>query len=194
MYEWLQSSFLSVLQWAITYVQIFCGCALVYYGYRLIFGAPASGYVDDFVLPEAAAIRIEPMSLADVEQVDNIDCALFRCTVGRRKLRRFAAGRKYHGFVAKVDDRVVGFVLCVLGWTSFHIQVLAVHPNANRRGIGTTLMREAISLAVAQRYRLATLLVARDNDPAIRLYRSLGFVLFYPEPEGHMLRLRLPRA
>ena len=56
-----------------------------------------------------------------------------------------------------------------------HIAQLAVDPEARRRGLGRTLMRSAMSRAAAIGYTRMTLLVAKANTPAARLYDQLGF-------------------
>lgn len=65
-----------------------------------------------------------------------------------------------------------------------HFGRLAVAPSARGQGLGTTLMRE---LADRGRKELGadscSLFVLADNEPALRLYKRLGFVARpYPEP------------
>jgi len=88
--------------------------------------------------------------------------------------------------VAEVEGRVVGYVMCrvEVGFGYFtplplkkgHIVSLAVLEGYRRRGIGTKLMQEAIS-ALKNSYgaREVYLEVRVSNEPAIRLYKKLGF-------------------
>jgi ribosomal protein S18 acetylase RimI-like enzyme len=61
---------------------------------------------------------------------------------------------------------------------------LAVHPSAHRRGVGRALMNELILWAKTQAsVEKIELRVRATNEPAITLYRSLGFV-----EEGRFVR------
>ena len=53
---------------------------------------------------------------------------------------------------------------------------MAVLPQFRRGGIATTLLRTAIQKARRAGAKAVWLMVRRQNEEAIRLYRSLGFV------------------
>lgn len=88
--------------------------------------------------------------------------------------------------VAEVDNEVVGYVMCrvELGWgycrpglvRKGHIISLAVLEGYRRRGIGRTLMEEALK-ALSKYYGASEvyLEVRVSNYPAISLYEKLGF-------------------
>ncbi|MGH9392344.1 MAG: ribosomal protein S18-alanine N-acetyltransferase [Vicinamibacteria bacterium] len=57
-----------------------------------------------------------------------------------------------------------------------HINNLAVHPEARRRGLGRRLMRAVLREAIRRGCRTALLQVRPSNEAAITLYRSVGFV------------------
>lgn len=84
-------------------------------------------------------------------------------------------------WVAEVDDVVVGYV--VLGHptplrASAHvwaIQGLAVHPDAQGRGIGRQLVAAAVDVAGRRGGRRVTLRVLGGNRAARRLYETAGF-------------------
>ncbi|PJJ61936.1 mycothiol synthase [Compostimonas suwonensis] len=56
------------------------------------------------------------------------------------------------------------------------IYVIGVHPDASGRGLGTRLMHRGLRALRERGLSAATLYVEADNAPAVRLYRSLGFV------------------
>jgi len=56
-----------------------------------------------------------------------------------------------------------------------HLAQLAVRPDVQRGGLATRLVCDAAAAAHAAGCRELTLLVARGNEPARRLYESLGF-------------------
>jgi mycothiol synthase len=99
--------------------------------------------------------------------------------------------RDITGFVAKKDDRVVGVVLGSRGRTGF-IDLIAVHPEERRKGLGRTLMRRAEeSLGTAE-------IVISGNapyyawpgidvryTPAVCAARALGYTQD-PEPAWNM--------
>lgn len=68
------------------------------------------------------------------------------------------------------DGVVVGYLLPVAG-DGVHVAELVVHPDYRREGRATGLLRRLLAEADGR----VTLLVAADNDGAMRLYESLGF-------------------
>jgi ribosomal protein S18 acetylase RimI-like enzyme len=82
-------------------------------------------------------------------------------------------------------DRVLGFVRAMRqgpeqGWW---IAGLGVRPLYRRRGIGETLMREALARLRVADVAEVRLVANRGSQPAIALYRQLGFV-DEPQPAG----------
>jgi len=58
------------------------------------------------------------------------------------------------------------------------IYVIGVHPDAAGRGLGRTLMNAGLARLRERGCEAAALYVEADNEPAVRLYRSLGFTDF----------------
>jgi len=90
-------------------------------------------------------------------------------------------GDNDYGLVACVDDRIVGIVHLQAGpWSArrAHVGILgmAVHDQWAGKGIGTALVKAVIDLADnwlnLSRLELS---VYTDNEPALRLYKKLGF-------------------
>ena len=78
-------------------------------------------------------------------------------------------------FVAVDGDRPVGAVLVTLWEERPLVAHVIVDPAVKRSGLGTELMNAAANaLAAAGRTEL-DLFVTEANEPAVRLYRSLGF-------------------
>ncbi|MFD7156851.1 GNAT family N-acetyltransferase [Kribbella sp. NPDC059898] len=79
-------------------------------------------------------------------------------------------------------ERVVEAVGAELAaeWVGGHFEVveLAVHPEAQRQGLGTALMTELMRDLPHRRALLGTDV---DDGPAPRLYRRLGWQLLYPD-------------
>jgi mycothiol synthase len=82
------------------------------------------------------------------------------------------------GCIAVADGRVVGFIVS-RRWTVEnvgYVSILAVHPDYQRRGIGTAMLRRAFSLYGAAGLAEAQLTVASDNPGARGLYERLGML------------------
>jgi ribosomal protein S18 acetylase RimI-like enzyme len=89
------------------------------------------------------------------------------------------------GFVWRAGGKVVGNVSVYSGgvhpWLGrgWLIANVAVHPTFQRRGIARTLMQAAMNLIRDRQHgKWVALEVEADNQPAIALYKSLGFETF----------------
>lgn len=78
-------------------------------------------------------------------------------------------------FVAKNDDKVLGFVFIEETPFDFDILEIVVDPELRGRGIGSSLMQKVLQYALASHKEKATLEVAFDNTAAIALYEKFGF-------------------
>jgi ribosomal protein S18 acetylase RimI-like enzyme len=95
------------------------------------------------------------------------------------------------GFVWVEDRRVVGNVSLrrSQGWGGFLVGNVAIHPDWQRRGIASALMKAALDEIASQGGRWVGLEVEADNQVARRLYaregfRELGKVLHMLRPAG----------
>ena len=68
-----------------------------------------------------------------------------------------------------------GFAIFWLVHDELHILNVATHRDVRRQGIGRQVMDAVIDFGRAHRCRIATLEVRRSNEPALALYRALGF-------------------
>ncbi len=78
--------------------------------------------------------------------------------------------------VAHHDGQIVGYLLA-RRWReegSYYIDILAVHPEHQRRGVGSALLTGAFSRFAAAGLREAQLDVASDNPRALGLYERAG--------------------
>ena len=78
-------------------------------------------------------------------------------------------------FVAVERDRPVGAVLVTMWEERPLIAHVVVDPAVKRTGLGTNLMNAAAHALAAEGRTELDLFVTEANEPAVRLYRSLGF-------------------
>jgi ribosomal-protein-alanine N-acetyltransferase len=83
--------------------------------------------------------------------------------------------------------RLVGFVLVRSAADEAEILTIAVRPSSRRRGLGRSLMEEALRRLYRDRIASCFLEVDPGNEAAIGLYTSLGFAVV-GERKGYYLR------
>lgn len=117
------------------------------------------------------------MTLEDLPAVTEIDRLSFPVPWPERSYR-FEINHNSSAdlFVAENPERqVVGFLGYWLIADEVHISTFAVHPDHRTRRIGEKMLLSALAVARRKGAELATLEVRESNQPAIRLYRKLGF-------------------
>jgi ribosomal-protein-alanine N-acetyltransferase len=77
--------------------------------------------------------------------------------------------------VAGAATEVTGYGGLSVGPDSGDLLTLAVRPDARRHGVGRTLLAHLLAEAARRRLREVLLEVRADNEPALGLYRSVGF-------------------
>lgn len=73
------------------------------------------------------------------------------------------------------DNRIIGPVRARKQDGTVYIGKLIVHPDHQRKGYGSSLLREMEMCLPAERYELFTSTRSKDN---IRLYQKLGYTIF----------------
>jgi GNAT superfamily N-acetyltransferase len=94
------------------------------------------------------------------------------------------------GFVWHEDGRVIGNASIQRNATrrdTWIIGNVATHPDHRGRGIATAVTEACVRLATRRGARFVALQVVADNDPAFRMYRTLGF-----QPVGDVIHYRRP--
>lgn len=122
------------------------------------------------------ALRIEPMTIADLPAVQAIERASFTMPWPDDAYRsELQSNRLATYVVARLGERVTGFGGLWVMVDEAHITTFAVHPAWRRQGIGERLLVALLDVALAHRAREATLEVRLSNEPARRLYEKYGF-------------------
>jgi ribosomal-protein-alanine N-acetyltransferase len=144
---------------------------------------------------DAVVERME--SDADLDAVSALGARCFTNPWTRDMLaRELAQSDVAHVFVLRLPgEPVAAFCACWIVADQLHVNTIAVDPAHRRRGLGAHLMRHVLAEAARRGATSATLEVRESNEPARRLYQSLGFAVtairlrYYTQPEEHALIL-----
>jgi ribosomal-protein-alanine N-acetyltransferase len=120
--------------------------------------------------------HLRPASHTDIPAVVAVDRSAFtphwwqsEDTVRRR------ATASAHFVVAEVAGKVVGYAEADLRLPSAHLNRIAVRPDHQGKGVGASLLRDALRALWHQGAELVTLNTQSDNRFSQRLYRCFGF-------------------
>jgi [ribosomal protein S18]-alanine N-acetyltransferase len=122
--------------------------------------------------------QFRELNLADLDQIVAIEQQLFGPTAWNRdlfidELNRIPVSRWYQ--VLEVNNQIIGYVGLAFSGTTADIQTIAVVPNQQRAGIGSSLLSLALAAAKQRGVEQVFLEVAVENEPAISLYKNYGF-------------------
>jgi len=129
-------------------------------------------------LPKASAphaVTWRPLRTSDVTYVAVLEAQIHAAPWTSGNFRdALAAG--YSALVGEREGRIVAFGVMMMAPGDVQILNLSVVPDARRQGLGRTLLRRFMAIAV--RYGAAQLFleVRVGNTPAIALYEDEGFV------------------
>lgn len=77
--------------------------------------------------------------------------------------------------VAKIEEKVVGYIGLWFVMDECHITNVAVHSKHRRSKVATLLLNECLNLCKEHETAYILLEVRKSNTPAINLYKNLGF-------------------
>ena len=125
-----------------------------------------------YLLPAPA--RFEPMRMEDVDQVALIERAsyAFPWTAG---IIRDCLRAGYDCWLLVVDQETVGYGIVSVAADEAHVLNVCVSPPHQGYGYGRQLMLGLVELARRRNAERLYLEVRPSNEPAIALYRTLGF-------------------
>jgi [ribosomal protein S18]-alanine N-acetyltransferase len=133
------------------------------------------------VQPRSEPVKLRPMVLADLPQVEALDQLSFP-TPWPENAFRYELTRNPHSvcWVAELPPvgkltRIIGSIVVWLVVDEAHIASLAVDPVFRQKGIGQRLLAKALLLCLEGGARLAMLEVREGNLAGQNLYRKFGF-------------------
>ena len=123
------------------------------------------------------AVTIRPVERADLLDVVGIERASFQEPWPYAAFERFLGEPGF--LVAVREGMVVGFVVSDVtpnhGRDIGHVKDIAIRSNARGVGIGRRLLARALARLATGGATLVKLEVRATNEPALSLYRSIGF-------------------
>lgn len=131
------------------------------------------------LLPKCFAQEFEVLGGFDPAHLRDIVNRTFGIT-GRLLLAssRLVGREPVKFFVAEAKNEVIGTTMVNASREVGFVSAVMVHPDYRRRGIATTLMKNALGYIQERKMDRAVLNVVSTNAPAISVYSSLGFEPF----------------
>ena len=124
-----------------------------------------------------AEISVRLMKADDVDAVHVIETACFAIPWSRSAfLHEVTENMCARYMVLTEDDVPVAYAGMWLVLDEAHVTNIAVRPDRRRLGYGEQVTRGLIQLAADSGCTLMTLEARASNEPALSLYRKLGFV------------------
>jgi len=119
---------------------------------------------------------IRKMTLEDVPAVAELDQMSFSLPWPERSFRfELTDNPASRCWVAEVDGRIVGMIVCWLFVNEAHIATLATHLDFRRQGIARKLLTHALR-AMMQEGAVSSFLEVRESNAAAQeMYREFGY-------------------
>lgn len=120
-------------------------------------------------------IKTEKMRPSDIPYVAELDKKSLTESWSEQNYKASLENPNYIILVAKLDDKIVGFISMYSATDEGYICNIAVDKSHRMCGIGTSLINETISYSKNQNLKFLTLEVRESNTGAIKFYEKLGF-------------------
>ena len=119
--------------------------------------------------------NIRWMIRRDMPEVERIESFCFECPWQTYDFIRCLRQSNVVGMVAEHQDRVVGFMIYELHKSRLHLLDFAVHPEFQRRGVGSQMVGKLKSKLSLERRSVIRLEVGENNLDAQLFFRDSGF-------------------
>jgi len=144
------------------------------------------------VKAEEKMTTLRAMRWWDIEPVMALEVELFGNEAWSQTMfwSELAEHTTRHYLVASAEERIVAYAgLCAYPPHESYVQTIAVAPDAQGHGLGTTLLAALVEESQRRGCKRLDLEVRADNDAAIRLYERHGFTRIglrrgYYQPSG----------
>ena len=128
-------------------------------------------------------------SIVDAESVFSIHSRCFDRALKLESVQEMLSSENNFAFLGSFDEAGSprAFVFCRITGNESELLWLGVEPSMRRRGSAYALMVAAIEEACARGTQAMLLEVAESNDPALSLYKKLGFVTVGKRPRYYRM-------
>lgn len=120
-------------------------------------------------------ISVDLMKEEDIDSVLEISSLSFSIPWSRDSYIQELTNPLAKYLVAKIDNKIVGFVGTWIVLDESHITNIAIHPNHRKQGIGSSLLEEFLKYCKSQGCIAFTLEVRNSNKAAKTLYEKYNF-------------------
>ena len=120
-------------------------------------------------------INVDLMKEEDIDSVLDISSLSFSIPWSRDSYIQELTNPLARYIVAKVDNKVVGFVGTWIVLDESHITNIAIHPNYRKQGLGSSLLEAFLKYCKSQGCIAFTLEVRGSNKAARTLYEKYNF-------------------
>ena len=129
------------------------------------------------------SLEIRELVVSDLEKVMEIENLCFVAPWKKEDILRELKENKFATlYVATLNDQIVGYMDFWITFDSATICQIAVHPNYQRKSIGSKLLLEALKDCYAKKALTITLEVRESNSQGINFYTKHGFNQFLVKP------------
>ena len=118
---------------------------------------------------------IDLMKEEDIDDILDISSLSFSISWSRNSYIQELTNPIARYLVAKIDNRVVGFIGTWIVLDEAHITNIAMHPNYRKQGIASKLLKEFLDYCKNQGCVAFTLEVRSGNKAAQALYEKYNF-------------------
>lgn len=120
-------------------------------------------------------VTVSIMNENDIDDVLEISNLSFSSPWSRTSYEQELSNSLAKYFVAKIDNKIVGFVGTWIIVDESHITNIAVHPDYRKLGIASKLIEAMLAYCNENKCTAYTLEVRAGNKAAISLYEKYGF-------------------
>jgi len=122
-----------------------------------------------------SSLQLLPLSEEHIVRILEIEKLANGAPWSERSFRNELTHDHSRFLVAFQDGLLVGYGGMWLVVDEAHITTVAVHPAHRKKGIGQSIMVELLQLAQQQKMECSSLEVRAQNQPALNMYRKLGY-------------------
>lgn len=138
--------------------------------------------IDELIQPEAGTMDLEPVSITNEDQIETLSCLLEisfpNATWGSPSdIRKELSQEGYYYWFALENGQRLGQIGAISSGESGYVRGVGVLPALRSRGYGRRMLFSALQKLIALGNRTFELDVATENESALCVYTSCGFVV-----------------